>query len=54
MGATIERPRQLPDTLQEHDFYAVAKTEPQPRTGVRFLGMAYLLEGQDFHEIGVV
>jgi len=37
--------------LQEHDFHALAKTEPHPRTRVRFLGMAHLQDGRDYHEI---
>jgi transposase len=47
----IARPRQLPDTLQEHDFHALAKTEPHPRTRVRFLGMAHLQDGRDYPEM---
>jgi transposase len=37
--------------LQAHDFHALAKIEPHPRTRVRLLGMAHLQEGRDYHEI---
>lgn len=49
----IARPRQLPEALQNHDFHALAKTEPHPRTRVRLLGMAHLQDGRDYQDIAL-
>jgi hypothetical protein len=50
MGGTIARPKQLPDTLQEHDFHVLAKTESHPRTRIRFLGRT-CKRGGNHHKI---
>jgi transposase len=34
-----------------YDFHSLAKTEPHPRTRIRFLGMAHLQDGLAYQEI---
>lgn len=45
------RPKQLPKTLQDHDFQLLAKKEQHARTRLRLLGMAHLKEGWDYNKI---
>ena len=48
------RPKQLPKTLQDHDFQLLAKKEQHVRTRFRLLGMAHLKEGWDYNKIATV
>ncbi|WP_340124250.1 helix-turn-helix domain-containing protein [Methylobacter svalbardensis] len=41
----------MPPELKDHDFHALSRKEKHSRTRIRWLGMAHLQEGREYHEV---
>lgn len=51
MRKLMRRKIQLPKDFYEHDFEEMSRSEPHPRTRIRFIGMSHIQKGRSYEYV---